>query len=158
MGVPEMPIIDLGEISFGRRDLFGCLQDAVNRASQENTLIRFMSNDIEITVAADSNIELIAETYWEYDCLPDDKSGKIGPYPAMLTFDDTKARPYRVAHWVTQREETMQAYQLGEEGWVETTDIRGALCVDSYGIASDWYVKCANGKFELWSNEAFTKH
>ena len=75
MGVPEMPIIDLGEISFGRRDLFGCLQDAVNRASQENTLIRFMSNDIEITVAADSNIELIADPERSFVVIM--KNGKI---------------------------------------------------------------------------------
>ena len=156
MSAPEMPVIDLGEISLGN-DLFDCLRSAAETASREATLVRFMFVDTEITVAADSDIELIAETYWEYE-ETEGTCGKIGPYPAILTFDESKAQPYQLANWATLQYETVQAYQLGQEGWVETTDIRGTLCVVTFGAATDWHVKCANGKFEHFSDQTFASY
>lgn len=137
MSAPEMPVIDLGEISLGN-NLFDCLQSAAATASREAALVRFVFVDTEITVAADSNIELIAETYWECE-ETEGTCGKIGPYPAILTFDESKAQSYRLI-W-RKKCVAVRAYQLDLPGWVERIDSDGEPFTNWYGFPTNWYVK-----------------
>ena len=158
MSILEMSVLDFGDTPRGS-DLLIQVQQAVERAcrAKKRSLVRFTFGDIEITVADDSNIELIAKTHRNLDCRTLG-GGKIGPYPAILTFNENKASRYVVTNELTSKFTIVRAYQLNEEGWVETTDIQGNRCVVTYGIAEDWYVKYESGALCHWTNEQFLRH
>ena len=104
--------------------------------------VKFTFNAIIITVAADSDLILVTNTVRMQGYRPDKSvPGEVGPYPAMLTFDGDKAKPY--GRIVGEECLPVLAYQLDEDAWMERVDEEGTF-TNWFGFAGDWYVKNVN--------------
>lgn len=101
--------------------------------------VRFTFNAIIVTVAADSDPNLVNNTAMMQTYRPDKSvPGTVGPYPASLVFEAGKAAPYQII--VGKECLSVQAYQLDGDGWMEQINEDGDVR-DWYGFTGDWYVK-----------------
>lgn len=103
--------------------------------------VKFTFNDsVTVTVAADSNSDLVYNTAAMQYRNPDrSASREVGPYPTQLTFDGDRAAKHQLIYRGACM--AVQAYQLGEAGWVERVDADGEVYTNWYGLKTDWYVQ-----------------
>lgn len=121
---------------------------AIARAKGENCLVEFTSaGGVHVTVAGDSDPELIAGTIDVQFSSANPGARVVEPHPKTLVFDKSKANLYRPrSSKYTRTTNAVMAYRVRERGWIRCTKVQNDKLVPGgyrYLFVGDW----------LWQDE-----
>lgn len=141
--MPDVELIDGNDIlADASGTVMPRIELAIARAREYDrpVWVWFTFNITKVTVAADSDPVLLYNTIAVQGFNPNKSAAReVGPYPAQLTFDESKAQSYRLI-W-RKKCVAVRAYQLDLPGWVERIDSDGEPFTNWYGFPTNWYVK-----------------